>query len=77
MQMAYERMMGLRKREKWEVVTQGVILLLVAMVNLHQLPLTQIADLGTIGLQHGAWPFVEAHRLSSTHKCEWIIKDQG
>ena len=28
------------------------------MVNLHQLPLTQIADLGTIGLQHGAWPFV-------------------
>ena len=58
MQMAYERMMGLRKREKWEVVTQGVIRSLVAMVNLHQLPLTQIADLGTIGLQHGAWPFV-------------------
>jgi hypothetical protein len=55
---SYERMMGLRKRDKWEIATQGVIRSLVAMANLHFLPATQLADLGAIGLQSGVWPFV-------------------
>ena len=58
MQKAYERMMGIRKRERAEVITQGVIRSLVAMANLHYLPVTQIADIGAIGLQTGAWPFI-------------------
>ena len=58
MNLSYERMMGLRKRDKWEIMTQGVIRSLVAMANLHLLPVTQIADNGAIGLQHGMWPYI-------------------
>lgn len=58
MKNAYERMMGLRKRERWEVVTQGIIRSLIAMINLHWLPVTQIADIGAHGMQHGVWPFI-------------------
>lgn len=55
---SYERMMGLKKRERWEIVTQGIVRSLAAMVNLHFVGATQIADLGAIGLQAGVWPFV-------------------
>lgn len=58
MNTAYERMMGLRKREKYDIIAQGIIRSLVATANLHQLPVTQMADIGAIGLQHGAWPFI-------------------
>lgn len=58
MNMAYERAMGLRKRENSEIVAQGIIRALTAITNLHQVPITQIADLGSIGLQHGVWPFI-------------------
>ena len=58
MNKSYERMMGTRKRENLEVVTQGVIRSLTAMANLHFVPLTQVADLGAMALQHGTWEFV-------------------
>lgn len=58
MNKAYEKMMGTRQRSRGEHLTRSAITSMTAMANLHFLPATQIADLGSIGLQHGVWPFV-------------------
>lgn len=54
----YERMMGIRQRTKAEHITRSIITTFTAMANLHFLAATQIADLGSVGLQHGVWPFI-------------------
>lgn len=58
MNKSYERMMGYSNRTRGENLARSVIMSMTAMTNLHFLPATQIADLGSIGLQHGVWPFV-------------------
>lgn len=56
---AHQRMMGLRKRERSEVIAQGVIRSLTAIANLHLVPLTMVSDFGAIGLQHGVWNLIK------------------
>lgn len=58
MQKAYEKMMGNSNRGMGERMIRSGIMSFTAMANLHFLPPTQLADLGSIGLQHGVWPFV-------------------
>jgi hypothetical protein len=58
MNKSYQRMMGIRQRTPGEQKAKSMIMSITAMTNLHFLPATQIADLGSIGLQHGVWPFV-------------------
>jgi len=54
----YQKMMGTRQRTQGEQTFRSLVMSITAMTNLHMLPATQIADLGSIGLQHGVWPFV-------------------
>lgn len=58
MEMTYKRMMGQMKRERWEILTQGVIRALTAAFKLHFLPATMISDLGAAALQAGTWPVI-------------------
>jgi hypothetical protein len=59
--MAYlykHRMMGLDQRSDFDTMARRGFMALTAAANLHNLPATQITDLGFAGFQHGIWPFV-------------------
>src|SRR5258706_73342 len=53
-----DRMMGLNKRNDYNEMIRRTWMSLTSAANLHNLPATQITDLGFIGFQHGIWPFV-------------------
>jgi len=59
MKQLYEnRMMGINKRNDFDNMARRVWMSLASMVNLHNLPATQITDLAFGGFQHGIWPHV-------------------
>lgn len=69
MKQLYEtRMMGINNRSNQDVMARRVLMALTAMINLHNLPATQVTDLGFAGFQHGIWnsirdgiyPFIES-----------------
>lgn len=52
------RMMGIKKRDDFTNGAMRVWMSLTSAANLHNLPATQITDLGFQGFQHGIWPSV-------------------
>lgn len=52
------RMMGINKKEDFDLMARRTLMSLSAAANLHNLPATQITDVGWAGFQHGLWPFV-------------------
>lgn len=53
-----DRMMGLNRRSDRNEMIRRTWMSLTSATNLHNLPATQITDLGFIGFQHGIWPFI-------------------
>lgn len=76
MNKAYEKMMGLSGRSQGENLARSVIMSMTAMTNLHFLPATQIADLGSIGLQHGVWPFIRDAVYPAIQSLGGLLKTQ-
>jgi len=52
------RMMGINKRNDFDLMARRSWMALTAASNLHNLPATQITDLAWGGFQHGLWPYV-------------------
>lgn len=59
MKTLYEnRMMGLNKRNDFDIMARRTWMSITAAANLHNLPAMQITDFAFGGFQHGIWPFV-------------------
>lgn len=52
------RMMGINKRSNMDNMFRRSLMSLTAASSLHNLPATQITDIGWAGFQHGIWPFI-------------------
>ena len=52
------RMMGINKRDDFDLMARRTWMSLTASANLHNLPATQITDLAWSGFQHGIWPSI-------------------
>ncbi len=52
------RMMGINKRDNFDTMARRTWMSLTAAANLHNLPATQITDIGFGGFQHGIWPYI-------------------
>lgn len=52
------RMMGINKRDDFDLMARRTWMSLTAAANLHNLPATQITDLAFGGFQHGIWPSI-------------------
>jgi len=52
------RMMGINKRDDFDLMARRTWMSLTAAANLHNLPATQITDLAWGGFQHGIWPSI-------------------
>jgi len=52
------RMMGINKRDDFDIMARRTWMSLTAAANLHNLPATQLTDLAWGGYQHGIWPYI-------------------
>lgn len=52
------RMMGINKRNDFDVMARRFMMSVSSAINLHNLPITQITDVAWAGFQHGIWPSV-------------------